>query len=115
MPWRRCLRTPRSGFGTNCSMPYRNGILTNVRFVLCGQKPPPSDRDWQVFIVPASLKPLGRGDIEAYLMKKVPDLDEASLTNLATVFLGATKGNPASVASLVDGFLETRSSETGDL
>ena len=57
----------------------RAGRLTNIRFVLCGQKPPPADRDWELFITPAGLKPLGRADIAAYIKKRVPEIDTGSL------------------------------------
>ncbi|HVQ13239.1 MAG TPA: AAA family ATPase, partial [Vicinamibacterales bacterium] len=37
----------------------RNGVLANVRFVLCGQQRPPQDRDWEIYIQTAALSPLG--------------------------------------------------------
>ena len=86
----------------------RTGALTNLTFVLCGQKPPPGDRDWQIFITEAALKPLGHQDINGYLQKRVPGVDEASLNVLTTMLLAVTKGNPASVASSVDAFLLTQ-------
>jgi hypothetical protein len=89
----------------------RNGVLTNVKFVQCGQRPPPDDRDWLFLITQAGLKPLGRDDIAAYLKKRVSDLDDASLNNLTAMILGVTKGNPANVASNVDAFLQMRSSQ----
>lgn len=82
----------------------RNGVLTNIRFVLCGQKPPPEDRDWQLFITPAGLKPLGRSDIAAYIKKRAPKIDDVSLSDLTSMVLGVSKGNPAIVASMVDAF-----------
>ncbi|PPK73937.1 AAA ATPase-like protein [Methylobacter tundripaludum] len=89
----------------------RNGILTNIKFVLSGQKQPPENRDWQIFITQAGLKPLGPRDIMNYLKKRVPDLDDANLNNLTTMTLAATKGNPAMVASTVDAFLDLKSSQ----
>ena len=82
----------------------RTGTLTNIRFVLCGQKPPPRDRDWELFILAAGLKPLARGDIAAYIKKRSPEIDAGSLDNLSLMVLGVSNGNPSMVASMLDAF-----------
>lgn len=92
----------------------RRGVLSNIRFVLCGQKAPPDDRDWEVFITAAGLKPLGRGDIAAYINKRAPDLDQSSIGMLTSMVLGVSKGNPAGVASMVDAFMKMNSSQVND-
>jgi hypothetical protein len=79
----------------------RSGDLENVRFVLCGETPPPGDRDWDFVIVPAPLQPLGHGDIVAYLQKRAPALDEQTCQVVADLVLANSKGKPAEVAKQV--------------
>jgi hypothetical protein len=83
----------------------RSGRLPNVRFVLCGQKPPPEDRDWAMFIARAELKPLGVQDIALYIGKRAPHVSEPVRLELAKMILGLTGGRPTEVAVAVDAYL----------
>lgn len=82
----------------------RQGRLTGVKFVLCGQKPPPDDRDWRLFLEEAGLKPLADKDILRYLEKRFDNFDAASdaWLSVAHMVLDQTGGNPAEVAKVVD-------------
>jgi hypothetical protein len=83
----------------------RSGPLANVRVVLCGQRPPPDDRDWAIFIATAELKPLGLKDVEAYLERRAPAVPEIVRRELAKIILGPTGGRPTDVAAAVDAYL----------
>ena len=92
--------------------PIRDSVLPNVRIVICGQRPPPRDRDWTDFVACAELKPLGQGDISAYIAKRIAgrvELSEQVCLELATMLLAFTHGRPADVASSVDLYLASRS------
>lgn len=81
--------------------------LANVRAVLCGQRPPPEDRDWgSDYVAVAELKPLGIDDIDAYIAKRMGDsgLTDDTRRQLAMMVLGTTNGTPAAVAVAVDGY-----------
>jgi hypothetical protein len=82
-------------------------LLPNVRFVLCGQKPPPDDPDLRMFIASAELKPLGVQDIALYIGKKAPHVAEAVRLELAKMILAPTGGRPTEVANWVDLYLKT--------
>lgn len=84
----------------------RSGPLTNVRVVLCGQRPPPDDRDWALFITTAELKPLALKDIESYLERRAPAIPEAVRRELAKIILVPTGGRPTDVAAAVDAYLK---------
>ena len=95
-------------------LPTVRDALPNVRAVLCGQRPPPQERDWDTdYLAVAELKPLGLDDIEAYIAKraagKVEMLDETRQA-LATMLAAVTKGRPADVASAVDLYLASSQS-----
>lgn len=85
----------------------REGELPHVKFVLCGQKKPPDDRDWRMFLEEASLQPLGEQDIARYLAKRFAAMNpgDATVLMLARTIRMATRGNPAEIAKTVD-FLE---------
>lgn len=83
----------------------RSGPLQNVRVVLCGQRPPPDDRDWAMFIATAELKPLALKDVEAYLERRAPDVPGMVRHELAKIILGPTGGRPTDVAAAVDAYL----------
>lgn len=82
----------------------RDGSLTNVKFVLCGESAPQVDRDWRVVTEEAELKPLGLEHIVAYLAKR--DVDEPNRQALATFLLANTKGKISLIAEQVDAFLK---------
>jgi hypothetical protein len=84
----------------------RAGTLRNVRFVLCGQQPPPQDRDWDEYVDRAELKPLGVDDIVLYLRKRAPRPSEETRRELATLLHLHTKGRPTDVAAAVDAYLK---------
>jgi len=90
-------------------LPPVRDALPNVRAVLCGQRRPPEERDWNTdYLAFAELKPLGLDDIDAYIAKrtagKVEMLDETRQA-LAAMLAAVTKGRPADVASAVDLYL----------
>ena len=82
--------------------PIRDVELTGVRFVLCGQKPPPQDHDWKPFVREAALKPLRERDIVAYLAKRFPESSNEERQSVAAVIFSVTNGMPASVATMAD-------------
>jgi GTPase SAR1 family protein len=84
----------------------RSGLLKNVRAVLCGQRPPPDDRDWAMFVETAELKPLGLKDIEAYLERRAPAIGADVRRELAKIVLVPTGGRPTDVAAAVDAYLK---------
>ena len=84
----------------------RSGTLANVRVVLCGQRPPPDDRDWAMFIEAAELKPLALKDIEAYLERRAPKIGADVRHELAKIILVPTGGRPTDVAAAVDAYLK---------
>lgn len=76
--------------------------LPNLTFVLCGRKPPPQDRDWDMFIETAGLMPLASTDIVKYLANRQISLDDNGLTAVAFTILNSSKGLPIEVARQVD-------------
>lgn len=84
----------------------RTGQLQNVRFVLCGQQPPPDDRDWNDYVERAELKPLGVEDIVTYLGKKAARLPDETRRELAKMIHLYSKGHPIDVANDVDKYLK---------
>ena len=76
--------------------------LPNLKFVLCGRKPPPQDRDWDVFIETAGLMPLASTDIVKYLANRHISLDEKGLAAVAFTILNSSRGLPIEVAKQVD-------------
>ncbi|HJY81693.1 MAG TPA: AAA family ATPase [Candidatus Binatia bacterium] len=76
--------------------------LNHIKFVLCGRKPPPDDRDWELFIEAAGLKPLGPTDIVSYLKNRSIELDNKGLRAVALTILTSSKGIPIEVARQVD-------------
>jgi hypothetical protein len=88
----------------------RSGSLPNVRFLLCGQRPPPDDRDWAMFIARAELQPLGLQDVAMYIGKRAPNVSDAMRVELAKMILGPTRGRPTEVAAAVDAYLAMSSS-----
>ena len=93
--------------------PVRDGQLPNVRWIICGQRRPPQDRDWLDFLARAELKPLGASDIEAYIAKRVAGQVEMSAETcraLAGMVQVVTNGRPADVAEKVDLYLASERS-----
>jgi hypothetical protein len=84
----------------------RSGPFANVRVVLCGQRPPPNDRDWAMFLECSELKPLGLKDIEAYLERRAQAIGADVRRELAKIILVPTGGRPADVAAAVDAYLK---------
>ncbi|WP_454061081.1 ATP-binding protein [Candidatus Nitrospira salsa] len=76
--------------------------ISNIKFVLCGRKPPPDDRDWRLFVESAGLKPLCPGDIVKYLRNRNIVLDVRGLEAVAFTILNSSKGIPIEVAREVD-------------
>ena len=88
--------------------PVRDGVLPNVRAVLCGQRRPPEERDWTDFLAFAELKPLGLDDIDAYIAKRTAGrmlMSDETRQALAKMLAVVTRGRPADVASSVDLYL----------
>lgn len=86
----------------------RSGELPQIRFVLCGQKPPPEDRDWRDFYEATVLRPLPQTDVVLYLKKRFPDLSDAEHHSVADLVYGMSQGNPAKVADMADAFGKMR-------
>jgi hypothetical protein len=76
--------------------------LSNLKFVLCGRKPPPQDRDWDMFIETAGLMPLASTDIVKYLANRQISLDDKGLAAVAFTILNSSRGLPIEVARQVD-------------
>jgi hypothetical protein len=87
----------------------RSGPLVNARFILCGQRPPPGDRDWAMFLATAELKPLRLKDIEVYLERRAPTVPDNVRHELAKMIIGPTGGRPTDVAMWVDLYLKAES------
>ena len=85
----------------------------NIKFVLCGRKPPPADRDWNMFIETAGLLPLGSTDIVKYLANRRISLDDRGLTAVAFTILNSSKGVPIKVAEQVDALEQMMRSSLG--
>ena len=90
----------------------RDGSLTNLKFVLCGEKAPDLNRDWRLLVEEAELKPLSLEHIVAYLAKR--NVDEASRPMLATFLLANTKGRISLIAEQVDAFLKLQDQMKSD-
>jgi GTPase SAR1 family protein len=84
----------------------RDGRLSNVRFVLCGRQEPPReiDRELQLIIEEAQLKPLEHEHIVEYLEKR--GVPASNRDALATMLMVSTSGNPLHIANSVDAFLK---------
>lgn len=85
------------------------GTLGNIRFVLCGQKPPEIG-DWLWMVETAELGPLGPEHIAEYLKKR--GVDEASRGALADLLWVTTKGNANEIAQHVEAFLALQKKHT---
>jgi hypothetical protein len=94
--WEQLLEAPRSG------------SLKQVKFVLLGEKRPPSEGDWMFCMSEAELRPLGHADIVKYIMKRLPDEGEKSVVLLADLILDTTGGRAAAVAAMVQATLKAR-------
>jgi GTPase SAR1 family protein len=81
-----------------------DGRLRNILFVLCGQKRPVLDREWQAFVEEAELRPLAHKHIVEYLAKR--GVDEASRTAVADLLLVTTGGKIKDIATYVDALLQ---------
>jgi hypothetical protein len=94
--------------------PVRDGQLPNVRWIICGQRPPPQERDWIDFLARTELKPLGQSDIESYIRKRavgqVP-MSEDVCRALAGMLQVITNGRPMDVAEKVDLYLASQRSQ----
>lgn len=87
--------------------------LPNLKFVLCGRKPPPQDRDWDMFIETAGLMPLASTDIVKYLANRQISLDDKGLAAVAFTILNSSKGLPIEVARQVDALEQMIRSSVG--
>jgi hypothetical protein len=89
--------------------PVVDGALSNVRAILLGQRPPPTDQDLASFVVYAQLKPLGVDDIDAYIAKRAAgkiELSDERRRGMAEIMADLTNGHPLEVASAVDKYLK---------
>lgn len=89
--------------------PVVEGSLPNVRVILLGQRPPPTDQDLVSFVAYAQLKPLGVNDIDAYIAKRVVgkvELSDERRRGMAEIMAELTNGRPLEVASAVDKYLK---------
>lgn len=82
----------------------RDGRLSNIRFVLCGQKKPANIEEWSWMVEEAELRPLEREYIIEYLTKR--GVNESSREDLADMLLVMTKGYADSIAKYVEAFLK---------
>jgi hypothetical protein len=87
--------------------------LPNLKFVLCGRKPPPQNRDWDMFIETAGLMPLASTDIVKYLTNRQISLDDKGLAAVAFTILNNSKGLPIEVARQVDALEQMMRSSVG--
>jgi len=94
--WEQLLDAPRSG------------VLKQVKFVLLGEKQPPSERDWEFCMSEAELRPLGHADIVKYIFKRLPGASEETAIALADLILDTTGGRAAAVAAMVQATLKAR-------
>jgi len=83
-------------------------VLKQVKFVLLGEKQPPSERDWEFCMSEAQLRPLGHGDIVKYIVKRLPGASEETAIALADLILERTGGRAADVAGMVQATLKAR-------
>ena len=90
--------------------------LTNIKFVLCGRKPPPDDQDWRLFVEETGLRPLRHKDIAKYLLKRVPELGKEieSLKMFADLIEANTDGNALKVAREVEKLLKMKDKREHD-
>jgi hypothetical protein len=89
--------------------PVVDGALSNVRAILLGQRPLPTDQDLASFVVYAQLKPLGVDDIDAYIAKRAAgkiELSDERRRGMAEIMADLTNGHPLEVASAVDKYLK---------
>lgn len=82
----------------------REGRLSGIKFVLCGEMPPQLDRDWRFFVEEAELQPLKQEHVETYLEKR--GVEEGLRQGLATFLMANTNGNISLIAEQVDAFLQ---------
>lgn len=82
----------------------REGRLSNIRFVLCGQKKPSDIDEWLWMAEEAELKPLEREYIIEYLSKR--GVDEANQGALTDMLLVMTNGYADRIAKAVEAFLK---------
>jgi len=90
----------------------RDGRLSNIRFVLCGQKKPVDIEEWPWMVEEAELKPLERKYIIEYLTKL--NVDESSRESLADMLLVVTNGYADKVAKSVEAFLRIQEKNAND-
>ena len=86
----------------------RSEQIPNIKFVMCGHRRPPSDRDWRDFIEEMALNPLENTDVVLYLEKRFPELSAAEHSSLALLISSMSTGNPAKVANMADAFAKMR-------
>jgi hypothetical protein len=89
----------------------RDTSLRNLSVILCGQRRPALDRDWELCVEVAEIQPLGHGHIIEYLGKRGVPLDYRAV--LATMLLAQTRGKAADIAKAVDAFLKLQAKMTG--
>ncbi|HEX9941026.1 MAG TPA: ATP-binding protein [Thermoanaerobaculia bacterium] len=82
----------------------RNGRLENTVFVLCGEKKPELDRDWDYAVETAELRPLSHEHIVDYLARR--GVEESQREALALMLEATTQGRIAQIATNVDAFLK---------
>jgi len=85
-----------------------DGALSNVRAILLGQRPPPTDRGLAKFMVYAQLKPLSVDDIDAYIARRTAgkiELSNERRRGMAEIMADVTDGQPSKIAFQVDKYL----------
>jgi hypothetical protein len=87
----------------------RDGRLAKVKCVLCGQRKPVLEREWDFCCELAELKPLSRAHIVSYLEKR--GVEEQNRQALATLLFVQTDGRISDVAKQVDAFLKFRAQQ----
>src|SRR5262249_51779596 len=77
----------------------RETALPNLTVVLCGQRSPELNRDWDFCVEVAEIQPLGHIHIIEYLGKRGVPAEYRSV--LATMLLAQTRGKVAEIAKAV--------------
>lgn len=88
--------------------PVADGALPNVRAILLGQRPAPTDQDLAAFVAHRELSPLGLADIDLYIAKRVAgkiEISDDMRDGMAEMLAVSTGGSPFKVAAEIDRYL----------
>jgi hypothetical protein len=82
----------------------RDGVLGQVKFILCGRRDPQLDRTWFVAEV-RELSPMATGEIVSYLQRRGVDVSQTELERIARFLVGMAEGSMMRIANGVDFYL----------